>query len=77
MNRKLVSTMLLAAIFVVIAIAGSAYTYYFQGNEIEAAMAYISSENLYSDEEEDLEITLPDEIVFLRIVELILELEFY
>lgn len=35
MNRKLISTLMLAVIFVLIAIGGSAYTYYYQGGIIE------------------------------------------
>lgn len=35
MNRKLISTLMLALIFVLIAIGGSAYTYYYQGGIIE------------------------------------------
>ncbi|MCB0742730.1 MAG: hypothetical protein KDC67_02405 [Ignavibacteriae bacterium] len=60
MNRKLVSTMLLAAIFVVIAIAGSAYTYYFQGNEIEANEKQLKELKINAQNTEELEFQLTD-----------------
>ncbi len=60
MNRKTFSTLLLVAIFAVIAITGSAYTYYFQGNEIDDNEKQLKDLKINAQNTEELEIQLAD-----------------
>lgn len=60
MNRKTLSTLLLLAILVIIAISGSVYTYYFQAGDIEENQKELNSLKINAQNTEDLQLQLTD-----------------
>ncbi len=68
MNRKTVSTLLLFVIFLVIAISGSAYTYYFQADKIETNEKTIGELKINAQNTEELELQLVD--LKLKVIEM-------
>jgi hypothetical protein len=77
MNRKLVSTILLIAIFVIIAIVGSGYTYYVQGKKIKANEKQLKDLKINAQNTEDLEFQLADLKVKIAQMDSILSLRKY
>lgn len=77
MNRKLLSTILLITIFLIIAIVGSGYTYYFQGNKIEANEKQLKDLKINAQNTEDLEMQLADLKVKIAEMDSILSLRKY
>ncbi|MFZ1292459.1 MAG: hypothetical protein WAR79_20380 [Melioribacteraceae bacterium] len=68
MNRKTFSTLLLVAIFGIITITGSAYTYYFQSNDIDDNDKQLKDLKINAQNTEELEMQLAD--LKLKIVEM-------
>jgi len=68
MNRKTVSTLLLLAILVIIAITGGIYTYYFQASDIEENEKELKSLEIDAQNTEELQLQLND--LKNRVVEL-------
>ncbi len=60
MNRKILSTLLLVGIFVLIAIGGSAYTYYYQDGIIKDKNKELKSLRISAQNTEELELQLAD-----------------
>lgn len=77
MNRKTFSTLLLVAIFAIIAITGSAYTYYFQANDIEDNEKQLKDLKVNAQNTEELEIQLADLKLKIQEMDSILSLRKY
>lgn len=60
MNRKIISTLLLVSILIVIVIAGSVYTYYFQADDIEANEKELNTLKINAQNTEELTEQLND-----------------
>ena len=60
MNRKLISTLLLLGILVLIVAAGSVYTYYVQGGEIDENQIKLDNLTINAHNTEELEMQLAD-----------------
>lgn len=77
MNRKTFSTLLLFAIFAIIAIAGSAYTYYFQADNIEENEKQLKDLKINAQNTEELEMQLADLKLKIQEMDSILSLRKY
>ncbi|MBK7105424.1 MAG: hypothetical protein IPH62_09080 [Ignavibacteriae bacterium] len=77
MNRKTFSTLLLVAIFAIIAITGSAYTYYFQGNDIDENEKQLKELKINAQNTEELEMQLADLKLKIEEMDSILSLRKY